>query len=52
MLSITEMAFQLTVSCNLESGFLRCHLPADTIDIDLKVRNMKGIHVYIKDYES
>ena len=48
----TEMAFQLTVSCNLDYGLLKCHLPSDTVDVDLKVRTMKGVHVYRKDYKS
>ena len=40
------MTFQLALSYNLDYGFLKYGLPADTIDIDLKVRNMKGIHVH------
>ena len=47
MLMIIEMAYQCTASCNLEYEFLKHHLPVDTTDIDLKIRSMKDIHVYM-----
>ena len=43
------MAYQLTVSCNLAYGFLRCSLPADATDIYLKVKTLKRIPIYTKD---
>ena len=52
MLIITEMVCEIIVPDNLEYGFLKCHLPADAIDIDLEVRVMKEIHFYGKDYIS
>ena len=41
-----KMPYQLTVSYNLEYGFLRCSLLSDTRDTDLNIRTLKGIHVY------
>ena len=41
-----KIVYQITVSCCLVYEFLRCSLPAGTIDVDLKVRILKGIHVY------
>ena len=32
--------------------FLKCALPEDTIDVDLKVHTLKGIHMFRKDYKS
>ena len=31
---------------------LKCALPEDTIDVDLKVYTLKGIHMFRKDYKS
>ena len=35
------------MQCGLIYGFLKCALPEDTIDLDLKVCNLKG-HSYIQ----
>ena len=52
MLIITKMAYQLTGSFNPEHGSLKIYLTADMIDIDLKSRTLKGIHVDGKEYRS
>ena len=49
MLMIGEkVVHHLTVTCNLDYGFLKYSLPADTID----VRNLKRIHLYKKDFKT
>ena len=49
---IAEMAYSLTVTCNLDCGFLRFSLPADIIDVNLKVRILKGINIYRKYFKT
>ena len=44
------MAYLIGVNCDHTSGFLWCSLPADTIDVDFKVKTLRGIHTYKKDY--
>ena len=44
------MACKLAMQCNLLYGFLKCALPEDMIDVDLKVQTLKGINTYKKDY--
>ena len=46
------MASEITPTCNLIFGYLRCNLPKDTIDIELKVCTLKRIHTYKKDRDS
>ena len=46
------MAWALTVQCHLVYQFIKCALPGDTIDVDLKVHTLKGIHMFKKDYKS
>ena len=46
------MAYKLSMWSNLVYGFLKCALPEDTIDVDLKVYTLKGIHTFKKDYKS
>ena len=43
------MACKLSASCDLIFSILSCHLPEDTIDVDLKVCTLQGIHTYKKD---
>ena len=43
------MASEVTPSCDSVYGYLRCNLPRDTIDIDLKIHSLRGIHTYKKD---
>ena len=45
------MACELLMQCDLISGFLKCALPKDTIDVDLKVQTLKGIHTFREDYK-
>ena len=39
------------MQCDLMYGFLKCALQEDTIDVDLKVHTLKGIHTFRKDYK-
>ena len=43
------MACELATNCDLISGILTSSLPEDTIDVDLKVHTLWGIHTYKKD---
>ena len=45
----SRMACDLAPSCNFLYGVLSYHLPEDTIDVELTVRMLKGIHSYRKD---
>ena len=42
------MACKCSVNCNVIFGILSCNLPEDTIDVDLKVHTLWGIHTYKK----
>ena len=44
------MANNLRVTYNLDCEFLRYTLPNDTICNSLKVKTLKGIHMYRKDF--
>ena len=46
---LPEMACDLLTQCDLIFGILKCALPEDTIDVDLKVCTLWGIHTYRKD---
>ena len=46
------MACELSKQCNLFYSFLKCALPEETIDVDLKACTSKGIHKFKKDYKS
>ena len=43
------MACELLTPCILIFGILKCTLPEDTIDVDLKVHVLRGIHTFKKD---
>ena len=43
------MACELSANCDLIFGILSCNLPEDTIDVDLNVQTLQGIHTYKKD---
>ena len=45
------MACELLMQCDFIYGFLKCALPADTMDVDLKVCTLKVIHTFRKDYK-
>ena len=44
------MASQINPVCNFSFGFL-CDLPEDTIDIDFKIKTIRGIHTYKEDHD-
>ena len=44
------MACELKPTCNSLFKFFQCSLPEDTIDIEVTVRMVKGIHMYRKDH--
>ena len=46
------MACELLTKCDLFYGFLKYAFAEDTIDVDLKVHTLKGIHTFKKDYKS
>ena len=46
------MTCELSMQCDLVYRFLKCALPEDTTDMDLKVHTLKGIHTFKKDYKS
>ena len=46
------MASEITPTCDLVLGYLRCNLLNDTIDIDLKIHTLRGIHTCKKDRSS
>ena len=43
------MACKLSMQCDLIFGILKCTLPEDTIDVDLNVCTLRGIHTFGKD---
>ena len=43
------MTCDLSANHDLIFGILSCNLPEDTIDVDLKVHTLQGIHAYRKD---
>ena len=45
------MACNLSANCDLIFGILSCNLPEDTIDMDLKVCTLQGIHTFKKGQE-
>ena len=42
------MASKITPKMGSSFGYLRCNLPKDTIDIDLKIHTLRGIYPYKK----
>ena len=51
-LQFQKMAHEVAMQYNLILRFLKCALPEDTIDVDLKFHTLKGIHIFKKDYKS
>ena len=45
----SRMAYDLAPQCNFLYRFLQCKLPENTIDVEIMVRMMKGIHTFKKD---
>ena len=46
------MACESLMQCDLVYGFLKCALPQDTINVDLKVHTLNRIHTFRKDYKT
>ena len=45
------MACKLLMQCDLILGILKFTLPEDTIDLDLKIHTLRGIHTFKKKTE-
>ena len=43
------MAREITPTCDLIFGYLKCDVPEDTIDIDFKIHMLRDIYTYKKD---
>ena len=43
------MACILRLECNFFNGYFRCQLPLETVDIEVKINTMKGIHTFQRD---
>ena len=46
------MACKLAIQCDLIFRFLKCALPEDTINVDLKGHTLKRTHTFKKVYKS
>ena len=49
---LPEMTSEITPTCDLVFGYLRCSLPKDTTDIDLKICTLRGVDSFKKDRSS
>ena len=47
----SRMACDLAPLCNFLYGFFQCQLPEDTIDVEIIVKTMKGIHTFKKPWQ-
>ena len=43
------MACKLSMQCDLIFGIIKCTIPEDTVDVDLKVCTLRATHTYRKD---
>ena len=43
------MACILKLECNFLHGYFRCLLPLETVDVEVKVKRMRGIHMFRRD---
>ena len=43
------MAYTLKPKCNFLQGLFRCHLPIETVDIEVKITSMQGTCVFRRD---
>ena len=43
---------QISIVCSLVLRYVRCELPEDTVDIMVKVRTMKGMHILKEDRDN
>ena len=46
------MACILRPECNFLNGYFRCLLPVETVDVEVKVKIMQGIHTFQRDRTS
>ena len=46
------MACKLRPECNFLHGYFRCQLPVETVDVEVKVKTMQGIHTFRRDRTS
>ena len=46
------MACVLMPQCNFLYEYFQCQLPEDTIDMEVTVRTMKGIHMFKRDHST
>ena len=44
-----RMACILQPECNFLHGYLRCHLPVEAVDIEVKITSIQGTHVFRRD---
>ena len=49
---IFQMACILKPECNFQHGYFRCLLPLETVDVEVKVKTMRGIHTFRRDITS
>ena len=49
---IFQMACLLHLQCNFLHGYFRCQLPVETVDVEVKVQMMQGIHTFRRDRTS
>ena len=40
------MACILQPQCNFLHGFFRCHLPVETVDVEVRTTSMQGTHMF------
>ena len=43
---IYQIACILHPECNFLHGYLRCQLPMETVDVEVKVKRMQGTHMF------
>ena len=44
-----KMACILQPKCNFLHGFFRCHLPVETVDVEVRITSMQGTHAFRRD---
>ena len=49
---IFQMACILCPECNFLHGYFRCQLPEETVDVEVEVKTMQGIHTSRRDRTS
>ena len=49
---IFQMTWRICPECNFLHGYFRCQLPEETVDVEVKVKTMQGIHTFRRDRTS